>query len=85
MTRYTPITAEVKTHYMYVRSGKWREDPTPFGEEFDRWLEDTERKASAKAFRDLASRVRADFDSAGLTCGWVGALDDEAKRLEGRS
>lgn len=79
---YTPITADVKAKYEYVRSGFWRDDPRPFSEEFDRWLAEHDREVIAKALRDMAARVRKDFADAGMTCGWVGALDDEATRIE---
>lgn len=39
-------------------------------------------EAGAKALRNLAERTRADFASHKMICGWVGALDDEADRIE---
>lgn len=54
MTDYTPITAEVKSHYMYLRSGKWRDNPMPFGDEFDRWLAEYTRQQREEAWDEGA-------------------------------
>lgn len=41
------------------------------------------RRIQAEALRAMASRVRKEWAVSGSRCGWVGALDDEADRLEG--
>lgn len=54
MREYTPITSDVKSKYEYVRSGFWRDDPRPFSEEFDRWL----NEERAKVWDELRSEIR---------------------------
>lgn len=49
-------------------------------EDFDNWLERKVRAAAVKALRDMAARVREEWNP--NVCPWVGALDDEATRLE---
>lgn len=55
---YTPTTAEVRNDYRF--SSK-RPDVCgkDFGDEFDRWLDATIRKAKAEALREAAAEIRA--------------------------
>lgn len=74
---YTPSTKEVREAYALA------EDEIGYPviaadqvAEFDRWLAEHD----AQMLRDFARRVRAQW--APETCTWVGALDDEADRIE---
>lgn len=84
MSDYIPITAEVRSRYLYVRSGKWLSNPAPFEEEFDRWLQ----KIKADMIRELIIRGPKKYYDLDLH-GRVGAaipirwLEDEADMIQG--
>jgi hypothetical protein len=63
---------------------KWPTQPwDDSGEDDAEWLEAAAPLIAARVLRAMAARVRADFEQAGMRCGWVGALDDEADEIEG--
>lgn len=81
MNDYTPTTRDVKAAYIQYRVPQVTTEVST-GDEFDRWRSKDRRDSAVQALKDLAESVRQEFSSHGMLCPWVGALDDEATRLE---
>lgn len=82
---------DIKDTYVWAQTRNWdsfmmgrsvESERESYAKLFDNALADHDRRVIAKAFRDMAARVRKDFADAGMMSGWVGALDDEATRIE---
>lgn len=58
------------------------QDTRPLNDKLTDVLEPVIRRIQADALRDMATRVRAEWASKKRTCPWVGALEDEADRIE---
>lgn len=87
---FTTIS-DIKDTYVWAQTRNWdsflmgrsaESERENYSDMFDCAMADHDRKVIARAFRDMAERVRKDFADAGMMSGWVGALDDEATRIE---
>lgn len=80
--RDTYVWAQTRNWDSFLMGRSVESERENYANTFDCALADHDREVIARAFREMAARVRKDFADAGMMSGWVGALDDEANRIE---